>query len=413
MVAGVRPVDRRPGVNSSPSALRVALVVAALSMLAPFTLDTYLPSFPAIASELSASPEAMQGTLSYYLFAFGLMMLVYGPLSDSLGRRPVVLLALVGYALASLGCALVDSIEGLILMRVGQGLAAGAGLVIGRAVVRDLYEGPQAQRVMSNVMLFFAVAPALAPVLGGLLADFGGWRSVFFFLAVLGLTILLLCVLAMPESLPRAARQSLAPLSIGKAYVRALGHGPFMLLTLTFGLNFGGLFLYIAASPELVYTHLGGGANDFWRLFLPVVSGIVLGSALAGRLAGRLSSRQTVWLGFAVMGGASLVNLWLAVLTEPQLLFVIAPVAVYALGMALAMPALTLMALDCFPARRGMASALMGFAQMVSNGLISSFLVARLSANVDALALGMFVLTALALALWLGWASFSRATVAS
>ncbi|MEW6765273.1 MAG: MFS transporter, partial [Pseudomonadota bacterium] len=139
--------------------LRVSFMVAALAMLAPFTLDTYLPSFPAIAADLSATPQEMQRTLSDYLWTFGAMMLVYGPLSDALGRRRVVLVALLGYALASLGCALADDIDTLVLMRAAQGMAAGAGLVIGRALVRDLFEGPQAQKVMANVMLFFAIAP--------------------------------------------------------------------------------------------------------------------------------------------------------------------------------------------------------------------------------------------------------------
>ncbi|MFZ5466643.1 MAG: multidrug effflux MFS transporter [Pseudomonadota bacterium] len=386
-----------------PHPLRVSFLVAALAMLAPFTLDTYLPSFPAIAADLGAGPADMQRTLSDYLWAFGAMMLVYGPLSDALGRRRVVLVALLGYALASLGCALAEDIDTLVLMRAGQGMAAGAGLVIGRALVRDLFEGAEAQRVLANVTLFFAVAPAIAPIVGGWLEGWFGWRAVFLFLAGLGLLILALVAAWLPESLPRERRQPIHPWSVARAYGAMLRHPPFLLLALMFGINFGGLFLYIASAPELIYRHLGYGEHDFWRLFLPVVAGIVGGSFLAGRLAHRIAPRHAASFGLAVLLAAASLNVLVNQAGGPGAVALIAPVALYALGMSLAMPSLSLMGLDLFPARRGMASAVQGFMQMGSNGLIAAFVVAALSASTLALAWGQLAIAASSLALWLVW----------
>jgi DHA1 family bicyclomycin/chloramphenicol resistance-like MFS transporter len=315
----------------------IALLVALLSMLAPFTLDTYLPSFPDIQQDLHASDQQMQYTLSYYLLAFGMMMLIYGPLSDALGRKRVVVVALVGYALASAACAVAQDIDTLLWMRAAQGMAAGAGMVIGRAIVRDLFAGGDAQQVMARVMLVFAIAPAVAPIVGGFLEAWAGWRAVFWFLSGLGVVLTLLVVRLLPESLAVEQRQSLHPWDIAGAYVTTLTHPRFVLLALLFGINFGGLFLYIAAAPHLVYDLLGYGVTDFWILFLPAVTGIILGSQLSGWVAHRWRAEKSIWVAMGLMSLAALFNmaqaLWLPVAPSTA----VAPVALYAMGMALAM----------------------------------------------------------------------------
>jgi len=259
----------------------------------------------------------------------------------------------------------------------------------------------QAQRVTADVMLFFAIAPAIAPLVGGWLDDAFGWRAVFLFLAVMGLLIFALVAAWMPETLPVEQRQPIHPLPVARAYGGMFSHLPFMLLALLFGINFGGLFIYIASAPELIYSHLGYGVRDFWRLFVPVVGGIVLGSVLAGRLAHRLTSRQGVSLGIAVMAAAALINVAMTYLPFQSALTLIAPVALYALGMALAMPGLSLLGLDMFPARRGMASAVQGFMQMGSNALLAAFVVTLLAVSVQLLALGQLVIALSALSVWL------------
>lgn len=159
----------------------LAILLALLGMVGPFAIDTYLPAFPAIAGALQATPVQMQQTLSAYLFAFAFMTLFHGSLSDSFGRRPVVLCGLAVFTLASLGCALSQSIGQLVAFRALQGLSAGAGIVVSRAVIRDMFPPTQAQRVMAQVTIFFGVAPAIAPIVGGWLSVHLGWHSVFWF----------------------------------------------------------------------------------------------------------------------------------------------------------------------------------------------------------------------------------------
>ncbi len=394
-----------PTVSEYSGRLPLSLVVALLAMLAPFTIDTYLPSFPDIAKDLVATPLQMQQTMSLYLLGFALSTLVYGPLSDSFGRKRIAVVALLIYALSSIGCALALNIDQLILARIGQGLSASAGLVIGRAMIRDCYQGPQAQRVMASMMLIFAVAPAVAPVIGGLLHDLYGWRSVFWFLGGLGLLLALLLMLGSHETHPKERRQSIHPVVVGRAYISALVSPRFMGLAFTFALIFGGFFLYVAGAPHIIYDHLGLGVNDFWLLFVPLVGGVVGGSFTAGRLAGRLAPAQIVWGAFALMVGAGLLNLLQAHFMAPAPFNVIAPAALYLMGMAIAMPNLSLMGMECFPQNRGMASAMQSFTQMGMAALVVGLIAPWVVPHLPWLALTMVGLNGIALLLWLALAA--------
>jgi len=384
---------------------RLAGIVAMLAMVAPFSIDTYLPSFPDIARELSVSAWGLQQTLSLYLLAFGGMTLVYGPLSDAFGRRNVVLVSAVFYVLASIGCALAPSFEWLVAMRIGQGLAASGGLVVGRAIIRDAFGGAQAQRVMSQVMLIFALAPAVAPILGGYLHDAFGWRSVFWFLVLLGLAIWISVALWLPETLPPVGRQSPHPRAIAHAYGRTLTHGRFMLLVLITAFNFGGFFLYVAGSPDVMYRHLHFGPDDFGYLFVPLVAGLMLGAFVSGRVAGTLSHAQAVSVAYGVMLSAATINLLLTIVTPSSPVTIIAPLMLYASGMSLAMPNLTLLALEYFPTHRGTASAVQNFTQTVSNGAAAGLLAPALSPTLPGLATGMVVLNLIGL---FGWLAYRR-----
>jgi DHA1 family bicyclomycin/chloramphenicol resistance-like MFS transporter len=380
---------------------RLSFIVALLAMLAPFSIDTYLPSFPDIGRELGAGPVVLQQTLSLYLLAFAAMMLVYGPLSDAFGRRRVVLAALGVYVGASAGCALAASADGLLAMRIGQGLAASAGLVIGRAVVRDVFAGAHAQRVLAQVMLIFGLGPALAPILGGWLHAAFGWRAVFWFLAALGFVVWVWAAAWLPETLARTHRQPARPRAVAAAYRRTLRNPRFMLPVAVTFLSFGGFFLYVAGAPDILYRHLGLGADQFGYLFVPLVAGLMAGAFLSGRAAGRLSTGRTVAAGFALMVAAAGANLALATLAPPAPLAVIVPPTVYATGMALAMPTLTLLALDCYPHHRGLASAVQGFAQTAFNAAVAGALAPLVSANLARLAATMLALNLLALVVWL------------
>jgi len=386
--------------------LPLAFVVAAMATLAPFTIDTYLPSFPDIGLKLGATHAQMQYTLSLYLLASAFATLVYGPLSDGFGRRRVLVLALSIYLLASLGCAFAATIDQLILLRIGQGLSASAGMVIGRAMVRDIYHGAEAQRVMARVMLLFALAPAIAPIIGGWLHDAFGWHSVFLFLALLAGALLLLVSFGCDETLDAEHRQSLHPKAVGRAYLQALQHGTFIRLVLLPGCIFSAFFIYVAGAPSVIYDFLHLGSRDFWILFLPVVAAIMVGSHIAGKLAGRLRPRATVRLGLAVMLTAAVINLLASLFIEPHSLAVVAPITLYALGMAISMPNMSLLALDCFPDRRGMASALQSFVQMSFTALVVGALVPLLVAALPDMALAMLALFSLGAGLWI-WLEMS------
>jgi len=367
-------------------------VIGLVSMIGPFSIDAYLPSFPAIAQGLGVSLPALAQTLSVYLIAFAAATLVWGPLSDRFGRRRMLLTSLVLFVVASVGCALAESFPMLIVWRALQGAFACGGMVIGRAVVRDVYEGPMAQRAMSHVMLVFAVAPALAPVIGGWLESMFGWRSVFQFLALFGLFALVLVFRWLPETHPQVARQSIHPRSVGGNYLRALRHGRFLALVAVLSLGFGGLFLYISGSPALIYDHLGLGESDFGLFFIPAVAGLMSGSWLSGRIAHSWPPLKIIKLGFSVLGVAFTANLFGALWLEPGVFSVVTPLVMYAFGVALIMPVLSVQALDCFPHHIGMASAVQGFAQMAFNAVVAGFLMPMTAPSLIHLALAQGLL---------------------
>ena len=388
---------------SQPAGSRgLVVVVALLSMLGPFTIDTYLPSFPDIESELGVGTAAMVQTLSLYLLAFAGTTLLWGPLSDSFGRRRVASISLLGYVLASLGCALAPNFGSLLAFRVMQGLTASGGMTIGRAVIRDVYVGPGAQRALASVMLLIALAPAIAPIIGGLLHEWWGWRSVFLFLVAFGVAALVLVRFALPETLRREARQSIHPLRVLRSYADVLAQPRFVALILGIAFAFGGMFLYVAGSPAIVLHHLGYGSDDFAVLFVPMVGGLMLGSFVSGRAANRVAPNVIVSRAFAVMAIAVGLNLLQAHWLTPAAWNLIGPLVLYAFGCSLAMPGVTLMALDCFPRQRGLASAAQGFVHTVTMGVISGTLVPLVTDRVADFAYGQAGMFVLAVTCWGG-----------
>lgn len=337
------------------------LLIAALSMIGPFAIDTYLPSFREMETSLRASAMQVQQSLTAYLIPFALMSLWHGSISDALGRRRVVLIALVVLTLASVGCALSPTIKMLWFFRALQGIAAGAGFVVGRAVVRDVYEGAAAQRVLANVTMLFTVAPAVAPVLGGWLHEWFGWRSVFYFLALFSAAVGVWCATGLPETLHPERRQPLHPGFLARSYVRTLTHGRFLLTAFAPALNFTAMFLYISSAPVFLMRHLGLHETQFYWLFIPIPAGIMLGSAISARSAGRVSPTGTIVLGYAGMLVATVVNLGFHAAQPAALPWSVLPLFVYAIGMALAMPALVLFGLDIFPAQKGLAASCQAF----------------------------------------------------
>jgi DHA1 family bicyclomycin/chloramphenicol resistance-like MFS transporter len=386
-----------------------AALLASLSMIAPFAIDAYLPAFPAIALEFGAAPLAVQQTLSAYLAAYAIMMLWHGALSDALGRRPVVLGGLVVYAFATLGCAIAGNIESLWLFRVLQGLSAGTGLVVGRAIVRDRFQGPEAQRLMSQMTLVFGIAPAVAPVLGGVMLNVFGWRAIFWMLLVLVAAVFVWAVLRLPETLPRAARQPLHPAALWRNYRTVLRTLDFALLAAMLALNFAGFFIYIAGAPAFLIDLLGVTTWGFAWLFVPMIGGIMLGAILSGRFAGRRSPQRTVRAGYALIFAGVVLNLLTCWALPPGVVWNVLPIFVFCIGSALVMPSATLLMLDLFPTMRGMASSLQGFVHFALSAVVAGTIAPLLVGSVAARARGLAGAAVASFTLWLVYQRRSRA----
>lgn len=367
----------------------IATLLASLSALGPFSIDTYLPSFHEIGEKLHATPLEVQQTLSAYLFSFALMTLWHGAISDRFGRRKVILVAVGLFAIASAGCMLATRIEHLWFWRAMQGITAGAGIVISRAIVRDLFDGAEAQKLMSQITMMFALAPAIAPVIGGWLQTLFGWRSVFAFLVLATGILWLACWKLMPETLAPDKRQSLRPTYLATTYWKVMTSPAFLTACAALALNFAGFFLYILSAPVFLMTHLGVPETGFLWLFGPAMAGLIGGSWLSGRLADKVSLPRSIALGYALMGSAAGTNLLLNVFVPPGLPWSVLPIFGYTLGMSLAMPCLSIFALDPFPAQRGLAASCQTFFQSGFNGITAALIAPALWGSTLTLSLGM------------------------
>lgn len=363
------------GAAPGPAPRRFVFLIAALGSLGPFAIDTYLPAMPAIGRDLGATPAQVQQTLSIYLLAFAAMTLWHGALSDALGRRRVLLAAFAIFALASVGAALAGSIEALWAWRALQGAVGGAGLAIGRAIARDVAQGADAQRLMSQSMMVFALAPAIAPMIGGLLELWLGWRAIFGFLALMSGGLVIAVWRWLPETLPPQRRQSLHPVAMARGYLSVFRQPAFWRLALALGLLFQSFFIYVMAAPAFLITHLKLSSTEFHWLFVPFTVGTVGGAYAASRLAGRLAPGASVRLGLGILAASALANLALVVLLPGRLPWAVLPLVACTFGLAIAMPALQLMLIDLAPERRGMVSSCQGFVQSLANGLAAGLLV--------------------------------------
>jgi len=377
IAAAPRAAEDRPFMHSAPefktagSHRKLAFQLAALSAVGPFCIDAYLPSMPEIASTFGVGLAAVQQTLTAYMIPFAVMTLWHGAISDAFGRRRVILILLGLFVGASLGCALAPSFAVLLFFRVLQGVTAGAGMVIGRAIIRDVIQGDEAQRMMALVTTIFAIAPAVAPVIGGWLHHWFGWRAVFVFMTVFATSVGWWCWSSLPETLHVERRQPFHPAYLARAYWSVWTSLPFVCICVATAAGFGGLFIYVVSAPVFLMRHLHVSETGFLWLFGPVTLGMVSGATISGRLAGRMRPVRTAMLGCTVMAVASGFNILLNFLVPPGLPWSVLPLFVYTLGMALSLPSLTILGLDLFPKQRGLASSCQSFIQSSSNALVS------------------------------------------
>jgi DHA1 family bicyclomycin/chloramphenicol resistance-like MFS transporter len=394
----------------------LALLLALLGMLGPFSIDTYIPAFSGIAKAIGATPVEMQQTLSAYLFGFAFMNLFHGALSDSFGRRPVVLWGIAVFTIASAGCALAQNIGHLVFFRALQGLSTGAGIVVSRAVIRDMFPPDQAQKVMSQVTIYFGAAPAVAPIVGGWLFVHAGWHAIFWFLTAVGIALWLANYKLLPETLHLTHRQPFNVRNLMRGYWQ-LGSSPrFLLLALASGVPFNGMFLYVLAAPAFLGEHLHLAPTEFFWFFLLTIAGIMAGSFASGRLAGRVAPKRQIRYGFIVMVLVSLANVVANLLFPARAAWALVPIAVFAFGWALMVPVVTLLVLDLYPERRGMASSLQAFIGSAANGIVAGVIAPLVMDSTRQLAIASLLMMSVGLFAWLyvkwRWPDTGRSAIA-
>jgi DHA1 family bicyclomycin/chloramphenicol resistance-like MFS transporter len=395
--AGVEGEER----SRPRSQLGFAVLLGALSMVSPFSIDTFFPSFHAMAAEFQLTPWEIQQTLSVYMVPLAFMSLIQGPLSDAIGRRPVVVGGLVLYSLASLGCTVAPSFAALLAFRVVQGMTAGVGTIVGRAVIRDLHEGPQAQKLMSLVVMIFAFAPAVAPIIGGWIHVTMGWRAVFGFMVTIGVTLALGSYLGLPETHPKSKRVRLHAGELARTAGTVVRNKEFLTLAIAMGANFAAMMCFIGAAPAVIIDHWHLRETQFAWLFAPVIGGFAVGAWISGQMAGRVRGSTQAELGFVIaLAGAGVLLGLLLLIPEPPVHLQQALLATIAFGVQLVSPVLSLRMLDLYPRARGAAASVQSFVSILISALVFGQLSPMLNSSLRLLAMGSFVGALLGFGLW-------------
>ena len=378
-----------------------AVLLGALSMVSPFSIDTFFPSFHAIAQEFHLTAWEIQQTLSVYMVPLAFMSLIQGPLSDSVGRRPVIVTGLALYTLASIGCTWAPTFGTLLAFRAVQGMTAGVGMIVGRAVIRDLHEGPQAQKLMSLVVMIFAFAPAVAPVIGGWIHIHWGWRAVFGFMVLIGAALTAASFFALPETHSRDKRVLLHAGQLARNSGHVVRSKEFLTLAVAMGANFAAMMTFIGAAPAVIIDHWHLRETQFAWLFAPVIGGFAVGAWISGRLAGEVRGTTQAEAGFIVaLVGTSMMLLLHALVAAPPILLQQALLATIAIGVQLVSPVLSLSMLDLFPRTRGAAASVQSFISILISALVFGQLAPLLSGSLLRLSAGSFIGALIGFGLW-------------
>ena len=354
-----------------PESLPVGALLTALVALGQISTSIYIPSMPSIAAEFSSTPAHVNLTLSGFLLGFAVSQLLFGPASDRFGRRPVLFAGLGLYLAASVLCALASGIEMLIVGRVLQGMAACAGPVLGRAIVRDVYGAERTAAAMAWIGAALAVSPAVAPIIGGYLQEWFGWRASFVFLMLVGIVLFAATGWLLSETSPRhgpgggAPELHLAADGFATTFLRLLADRRFLGYTLCVAFIFAGLMAYAAGGPFVFITLLGLSPSGYGMLAVFPVAGYLAGSIAAGRLSRRVPVARLTAAGLAISlcGGLGLVVP--AAVAEPSVAAVVVPMMLFTAGLGIVLPTGMAGAMAPWPRVAGAASALLGCVQML------------------------------------------------
>ena len=366
--------DRGAAAAAPRYGIGLTLLLASLVSMGPFSIDMYLPSLPTLAEHFAVGPREVQLTLSTFFFGFAGGQLIYGPLSDRIGRRRPLLFGLMLFIVASLLCSMATSMEQLIGLRLVQALGACSGVVLARAAVRDLFGREQSAQMMSYMMLAVMLAPMLAPIVGGQVLVFAGWRAIFAILAAIGLVLLIVAWVGMKETLPPARRQRLSPSQMAWSYVSLLRDRNYIGYVLSSSSVFAGMFAYISGSPFVFIELYGVAPEHFGFLFGSNIVGLMVGALCNGRLIPRFGSDRILRFGIAV---AAIAGVSLAIVTATGiggLPMLMVPLFFYIGSISLIAPNATAGALSARPDIAGAGAALSGAMQFTAGALSGTLL---------------------------------------
>ena len=355
-----------------PGTLALTLLLSLLTALGPLTMDMYLPSLPAIGQALDASTAAVQLTISSYLLGFAVGQILYGPLSDRVGRRPVILAALVIYVAATVVCAVAQTIGILIALRFVQALGGAGCIVLARAAVRDLYSGERAGRELSLMGSITAFAPIVAPAIGGLLQDAFGWRASFYLLVVFALVAGATAARFLPETLRQRASGPFSFGAMGALYRSVLVHRGFLANLGILVAAFVGLFAWISGAPFVMQGLYAMTPVAFGAAYAVGAAGYMVGAYVAARVVMRLGLDRTVGMGAVIMAAGGLAMAASVALGLSSVAWLVGTMTIYLAGMGLVLPQTQAGALTPFADSAGTASSLLGFAQQSSAAIAAA-----------------------------------------
>jgi MFS transporter, DHA1 family, multidrug resistance protein len=382
-----------------PDTLPLTVLLALLTAVGPLSTDMYLPSLPDITRLLGTSAAEVQLTLSAYLIGFALGQVVYGPLSDHYGRKPVLVAALGVFCVASLACAAAPGIEALIVARVLQAFGGSGAIVLARAIVRDLYDGVRAGRELALMGAIMALAPVIAPLIGGILQSRFGWRASFVVLVGLGALTIAVVVMKLPETLRRRTPEPVSLPRILGTYGTFAQDRSFLAHLGIISASYAGLFAWISGSSFVLQDLYGLSALGFSAAFALSCVGYLIGAALAAWLVARLGLDRTIGFGALALAGGGLAMLPAAALSTSAVPLVL-PSVLYLCGLGLAMPQAVAGALIPFPDRAGSASSLVGFVQQTSAAAVGAVVGQLIGTSAWPLAIAIAAMGCLAFALW-------------
>jgi MFS transporter, DHA1 family, multidrug resistance protein len=384
-----------------PGTFALTALLAALSAIGPLTTDMYLPSLPEIARQLDGSTAQAQLTISAYLIGFAVGQIFYGPVSDRHGRKPVLVAAIALYCVASLACALSTSIEMLIVARVFQALGGSGGIVLTRAVVRDIYSGARAGRELSLIGSVMALAPVLAPIAGGLVQTGFGWRATFLTLVIVGLLGGIIVLLLLPETLNARAAEPVSMRSMFRSY-RVVVRNPSYLAYLGIAsASYAGLFAWISGAAFVLQNLYGLTPFDFGVAFALGSIGYMTGSAFAARMVVKVGLDGMLGIGGCACAAGGLGMMVAVAFGLTSFLSLVLPVAVYLAGLGMVLPQGIAGAMTPFPERAGAASSLFGFVQQSTAALCGAAVGWFLGQSAWPLAISVAAMGCATLGLWL------------